>query len=157
MKKLSIFAGLLAAVAVSVSVAQAAVTTNDKYDVGPFATFVPCANGGAGELVVFEATEHVVVTSTVNGNNVSGKFHGSDTGSGTGLTTGDKYQMSGVTNIPFKDSLQNGQFMQTFVSRTKFTGQGPSNNLVFRSTFHVTINANGEVTVVRSESTVECT
>jgi hypothetical protein len=61
-----------------------------------------------------------------------------------------------VTNDQFKGSLQNGQFTQTFTSKTKITGQGPGNNLAFFATFHVTFNANGEITSIHTDNSAEC-
>ena len=119
--------------------------------------FVSCANGGAGELVSLEGLLHVLVTLTINGNNISGKNQFQPQGvSGVGLSTGDRYQGTGVTQSFFKGSLQNGQFNQTFVNNFRIIGQGPGNNFLLHENFHLTVNANGEVTTVHDNFSVEC-
>ena len=157
MKKLSLFAAIVATAALAVAAStSAAVTTNESV---PFAqvAFVPCANGGAGELVLIEGNLHILTTFTINGNNVSGKVHFQPQGAkGTGLTTGDTYNATGVTQENFKQSLQNGQFTDTFINNFKIIGQGPDNNLLIHQTVHITINANGEVTSQVDNTTVEC-
>jgi hypothetical protein len=106
----------LAVLGLSMAVANAAVEVNDKTDIN-LTVFVPCAAGGAGEVVDLSGPLHTLISSTVNGNNVSGYFHFQPQGlSGTGETTGDKYQATGVTEQSFKTSLQNGQANLTFVN-----------------------------------------
>src|SRR5262249_16783372 len=61
------------AMAAGVSAAQAKVIVNDTASVG-FAGFVPCANGGACEILSGAIDVHNLVTSTVNGNSVSSRF-----------------------------------------------------------------------------------
>src|SRR5437764_3524255 len=78
--------------------AQAAVITNTEFPIN-LTVFVPCAAGGAGEEVALSGNLHALFSVTFDG---SGGFH-SDIHfnpqgvSGTGLTTGDKYQGTGVT------------------------------------------------------------
>ena len=64
----------IGAIVAGAGVARAAVTTNDTQTI-PWADFVPCANGGAGEDISGELRLHSLITSTVNGNKVSGKYH----------------------------------------------------------------------------------
>ena len=155
MKRILVLCAIAAAV-VGVTAAQAAVTVNDKQTI-PFAVFVPCANGGAGELVSGTIDLHTLITFTINGNNVSGKTHFQPQGGDlTGSVTGDKYQGTGVTQDHFKGSLQNGQFTTTFVNNFRFIGQGPGNNAVFHENAHVTINANGDVTVIHDNISADC-
>jgi hypothetical protein len=151
---LALFA--IAVMLVSVAAAHAAVTTNDKQTTA-FSVFVPCANGGAGESVDGTIDLHTLITSTVNGNNVSGKFHFEPQGGDlVGSVTGDKYQPTGVTQDHFKGSLQNGQFTETFVNNFRIIGQGPGNNFLVHEVFHITINANGDVTVNHDRVSVDC-
>ena len=68
----------------------------------------------AGDLTLGERTGtidlHTLITTNVNGNNVSGKFHFQPQGSNlVGSVTGDVYQATGVTQGHFKGSLQNGR------------------------------------------------
>src|SRR5437016_9276248 len=71
--------------------AKAAVEVNDKTDIS-LSVFIPCAAGGAGEVVDLTGPLHTLISFTINGNNVSGFFHFQPQSiSGTGETTGAKY------------------------------------------------------------------
>src|SRR6476469_1879309 len=138
---------LIALVATLTIPATAAVVTNDRTDV-QLSVFVPCAAGGLGENVDLSGPLHTLVSFTMNGNNVSGYFHFQPQGiSGTGETTGAKYTATGVTQQSFKSSLQNGQANLTFVNNFRIIGQGPGNNFLVHETLHITINADGTLTV----------
>jgi hypothetical protein len=144
---------LLAALAVP---AQAAVEVNDSFDT-TLAVFVPCANGGAGEVVDLQGPLHVLTSFTINGNHVSGDSHAQPQGiSGTGESTGDTYHATGVTQDHFGGSFINGQFNETFVNNFRIIGQGPGNNFLIHEDFHVTINANGELTSFHDNFSVDC-
>jgi hypothetical protein len=137
--------------------ARAAVTENDKISFDGFTMFVPCSNGGSGEFVVFTGNLHVLTTFTINGNNVSGKYHFQPEGlTGVGQTTGDKYHGTGGTQGTFKGSLQNGQYQQTDVNNFRLIGQGPGNNFLVHDVVHTTINANGTVSTVVDQHSVDC-
>src|SRR5438045_5441448 len=145
-KNTTIMMFLFAAVALFTVPANAAKQINDMSDIN-LTVFVPCAAGGAGELVDLSGPLHTLITFTINGNNVSGKFHFQPQGlSGTGETTGEKYQATGVTQESFKSSLQNGQANDTFVNNFRIIGQGPGNNFLVHETLHITINASGTAT-----------
>ena len=117
--------------------------------------FVPCAAGGAGEDVDLSGTLHVLFRTTFDSRGgFHSKFHFQPQGvSGTGLTTGDKYQATGVTQ-----GTDNGKvgFESTFVNNFRIIGQGPGNNFLVHGNFHFTINANGEVTAFVDNFRVEC-
>ena len=147
---------LVAVLAILVAPANGAVQVNDKTAIN-LTVFVPCAASGAGELVDLSGLLHALILFTINGNNVSGYFHSQPQGiRGTGETTGDKYQGTGVTQESFKSSLQNGQANQTFVNNFRIIGQGPGNNFPLHETLHFTINANGTVTVFHDNFSVDC-
>ena len=153
MRTLCVFGATIAAALAAVTAAQAAVILNERV---PFATiaFVPCANGGAGELVLVEGRLHVLITETVNDNHVSFKTHFQPQGaSGTGLTTGDTYRATGVTqeHVSIGPNLTN-----TFINNFRIIGPGPDNNLLVHQTIHVTFNANGELTAEVVNTSVEC-
>jgi hypothetical protein len=146
----------IGAIVAGVSVAQAAVTTNDTQTI-PFVVFIPCANGGAGEVVSGTIQLHTLITSTVNGNKVSGKTHFQPQGGSlVGETTGDAYRPTGVTQDTFNGSLQNGLFTQTFINNFRIIGQGPGNNFLVHESFHLTINANGVTTVTHDNVSEDC-
>jgi hypothetical protein len=142
---------------VAAGVATAGVTQNDVNQTTAFSVFVPCANGGAGENVSGTIDLHILTTATVNGNNVSGKSHFQPQGSSLlGEVTGDTYQATGVTQETFKGSLQNGQFTDTFVNNFRIIGHGPGNNFLVHEVTHITINANGDVTVTFDNFSADC-
>jgi hypothetical protein len=76
--------------------------------------------------------------------------------SGTGETTGANYQATGVTKESFKNSLQNGQANITSVNNFRIIGQGPGNNFLVHETMHVSINADGNVTVSHDNFSIDC-
>jgi len=136
--------------------ANAAVQENDTTNIS-LTVFIPCALGGTGEVVDLTGPLHTLITATINGNNVSGKFHFQPQGiTGTGETSGDKYQATGETQETFTSSLQNGQANFTFVNNFKIIGQGSGNNFLVHETMHMTMNADGTMTVFHDNFSVDC-
>jgi hypothetical protein len=117
--------------------------------------FVPCAAGGAGEEVLLSGTLHDLFSITANS---AGGFRVKQLDnpqgiSGTGLTTGDKYQATGMTTSIF--TVKTGS-TDTYVNRFLIRGQGTDNDFLVRETFHVTVNANGELTAYVDNFSIEC-
>lgn len=141
---------------VTESAAALAFTDNVQipYD---FIFFMPCANGGAGEDVVFTGTLHIVSHVTFNDNTFTLKSHFQPQGiSGVGSITGLKYNATGVTQSIENGTLFNGSYTYTYVNNFKLIGQGPGNNFYDHDTFKVTLNANGTITVLREKINVDC-
>ena len=117
--------------------------------------FVPCADGGAGEYVDLSGDIHLLFDLTIsNSGNTHVKSHTNPQGvSGVALTTGDKYQGTGVTQSEFNAAVG---METTFIDNFRIIGQGPGNNFSVHETFHVTINANGDVTVFFDNISVDC-
>ncbi len=125
----------------------------------PFAqvVFVPCANGGAGENVLVQGTLHLQDHITINNNRANLKIHAQpQQASGVGLITGDVYQATGVTQEQDSIPLINGAFEFTFINNFRLIGQGPNNNLQVHQNVHVTVDANGFVTTIVDNTTVDC-
>ena len=136
---------------------QASATTSNQFVPFAQAVFVPCANGGAGEVVLVEGTLHLQQHITINGNRVNLKVHTQPQGaSGVGQTTGDVYRATGVTQEQDSIPLTNGAFEFTFINNFKIIGQGPDNNLLVHQTVHVTMTADGTVTALVDNTSVEC-
>lgn len=136
----------------------AAVTNTDSYFTPVSGVrFVPCANGGLGDIVDIKGRVHRVehITETENGFHVV--LHANPTNvTGVGRRTGDTYQANGVFNLSF--NVGPGQ-TETVRDVFQLVGPGPNNNLTitFRE-YHYTINANGELVVLNQEAfSVECT
>jgi hypothetical protein len=136
--------------------AHAAVQVNDRTEIA-LSVFVPCADGGAGEVVDLAGPLHALVSFTINGKNVSGYSHFQPQEIvGVGETTGVKYQATGVTQESFKTAFLNGQANLTYVNNFRIIGQGPGNNYLVHETLHLTFNANGSVTIVHDNFSIAC-
>jgi len=137
---------------VGASASTTTVSTNFPLDV---VVFVPCAAGGAGELVELTGTLHDLFHITADGN---GGFHVKQHDNpqelaGPGLTTGAKYQGNGVTQQEF--NAKAGE-TQTFINNFRIIGQGPGNNFQLHENFHITINANGDLTASVDNFSADC-
>jgi hypothetical protein len=130
------------------------VETNVRFPI-LFVAFVPCANGGAGETILLDGYLHSIFNVLVDGNGgFHLKIHDQPQGlSGTGQTTGDKYQGVGVTQT--KQNVTAGQ-TYTFINNFSMIGQGPGNNYQVHQNYHLTINANGDLTVVHDNLSITC-
>lgn len=136
------------------AVASSAVQSNIRIPIN-ILQFVPCANGGAGEDVSLSGSLHILTMSNATG---AGTFmvrtHAQPQGvSGYGLTTGDRYQGTGVTMT--NSRLAAGE-TTTYVNNFRIVGQGKGNDFIFQERFHVTINALGAVTASRFSSRISC-
>lgn len=135
---------------------HAAVEVNDTTQIG-ITTFVPCAAGGAGEVVDLVGPLHTLISATINGNNVTGYYHFQPQGiTGFGETTGTKFNATGVTLQSFKASLVNGQANLTYVNNFRIIGQGAGNNYLVHETLHLAVNANGAITVYFDNLSIDC-
>jgi hypothetical protein len=117
--------------------------------------FIPCANNGAGETVTLTGNLHIETNITFN-NAGGGSIHllfNPQGISGTGSVTGAKYQGTGMTQE--QESFSTG-FEFTFVNRFDIIGQGPGNNFSVHETAHITVNANGTLTVFFDNISVVC-
>lgn len=159
MRRLFVLVGLsVVGVLASVTAAQAGNTTTTNTST-PFSgtDLVPCANGGAGEVVDFSGIVHGVVKTTINGNRVNVAMHGNYQGLGAvGETTGDTYVGNGAFNETFNMSLNNGSLENTFEEHVNLNGQGSAPNFKRKFIAHITVNANGDVTVFFTDVSVEC-
>jgi hypothetical protein len=124
----------------------------------PLATTVtvPCAAGGAGEMVDLTGEVHAVFSATVDANGgLHIATHFNNVGvSGVGLTTGDKYQAAGGDY--FVSNSGGGANEFTFVNNFEMMAPGSGNNLHVHELVHVTVDANGEITTEIDNITVDC-
>ena len=141
-------------IVVSATSAQAEVTTNEQVSLA-FAGFVPCANGGAGEIVFGTIEVHNLITSTVNRNNASDKFQFQPRGSMVGAITGDTYRVTGVTRGTSTENLQNSHSTLTYVNTFQLIGPGPGNNLLVHEIAHMTIDGD-DVVVQHDNLSIDC-
>lgn len=126
----------------------------------PFAqiNFVPCAAGGAGELVFLSGNLHIVTGVTVDkrgGLHVVTHFQPQGA-TGVGLTTGDVYQGNGVTRNSQNFNAGGLPITLTSVNNFRLVAPGPGNNLQVHQVTHITINENGVLTSVVVQNNVTC-
>jgi len=117
--------------------------------------FIPCANNGAGETVTLTGNLHIeahIVFDNAGGGHLHILFNPQGI-SGTGDVTGAKYQGTGMTQ---EDENFKTGFEFTFVNRFDIIGQGPGNNFSVHETAHITVNANGTLTVFFDNFSVTC-
>lgn len=137
---------------VVVSSGQGALTSNTQIP-SSFTFFDLCS----GEDVAVSGSVHVVTTSTVTDNTLSGTFHSNFKATGIGQVSGLTYQETVVANMAFQTSLINGEATRTFVGRINIVAPGARNNQSSPIFMHTTMDANGNVTSLRVEvPTVAC-
>ena len=146
---------LIASLGVAQAQAKADTFTDNFTEPIDIFVYVPCAASGAGEFVELTGTLHVLFVTTIDDKGgFHSKYHFQPQGiSGTGFTTGDKYQGTGVTQGTF-----NGKVGVEFtdVNNFKIIGQGPGNNFLIHENLHLTVTANGEVTAFVDNFRVTC-
>jgi hypothetical protein len=142
---LALAASLLPLAVVLAKPAQAQAdtfTSTDRIPVSDFTGSCP-----PSELVFVEGTQHTVAHTTIDANGgFHTKFQFNLKGEGVGLDSGDKYVYHQVSNS-HEDAT--GPFNRTFTQTFKIIRQGSDTTTDdFNTTivFHVTVNANGEVT-----------
>ncbi len=143
--------------AVSTLPASAGVNTNIKV---PFSqnVFVPCANGGAGEILSISGKLHVLITETTDG---SGGFHAvvhlnTQGASGVGAVTGDTYRAVGLNFQSFNVAADGLPLIFTEVVNFNMIGIGHAVNLNVHETFHIVLSSNGDVTAEVENLNVTC-
>jgi len=140
------------------SLAAFALTSSTRFPV-TLIQFVPCVGGGGPELVELTGELHDLFHVTISSSGrLSLKVHDQPQGvSGVGLTTGVKYQATGVTQeMTHQNQVTGFPFNDTFVNNFRLIGQGPGNNFLIHDNLHVTVNADGTLTSYHDNFSVEC-
>ena len=112
-------------------------------------------NDCTGEDVEFHGDIHEVYSVTVDGNggfHVSYKINYAEA-TGTGLSSGDHYQVSGTYADNF--NMIPG-VVYTEVHHGQIIRPGKGGNGLFHFTYHYTINANGELTSYVDKVDITC-
>ncbi len=161
--KLGAVVGIFLLVALSVSVlvvhharADASVTTFRT----TFDTTGEQVIDGTGGQCVAETITITQGTVLIHGSSVQdagGNFHGSfDVEShaiGTGDITGTQYEITGTSSVTY--NVGPGQVFEE-VDNGRIVGPGPDNGVAMLNRNHLTINANGEVTVLDNSFSFGC-
>jgi hypothetical protein len=95
----------------------------------------------------------ITTVDTANGFLVTGVFNPQGV-TGVGLVSGRVYHGTGVT---FETLMAAASETYTLVNNFRLVSPGPGGDVIVQNMFHVTVNANGEVTAVLDRSTVSCT
>jgi hypothetical protein len=75
---------------------------------------------------------------------------------GIGQTTGDHHQGTGVTQQMFSGRFTDGSSVITAVNNFRIIGHGLGSNFVIHENYRLTIDANGDVTVVHGNFGTDC-
>lgn len=108
------------------------------------------------EVVHISGVFHVVVTEAVSpSGNDNFRFHINAKGTGVGATSGATYQWNDAINDT--ENFRDGPGVVIAAPQTtELIGQGGVSDIHFRARFHVTVNANGELTVLIDEFEAIC-
>jgi|GraSoiStandDraft_24_1057298.scaffolds.fasta_scaffold656648_1 hypothetical protein len=155
MKSARCFAYLAVTLFCSLS-AFAVVQSNASFPID-LSVFVPCAAGGAGEVVSLTGNLHDMFSVTVNSNSFHMTIHDNPQGIvGVGLTTGGHYRGTGVTRLDMQGSLNGFPFTTTFTNNFRIIGESGVGSFIVHETAHVTVHANGTVTGFHDHFSFEC-
>jgi len=156
------FALTLAAAATLIlaAAAPAAADTQSFRSQSNFSIFVPCANGGSGEVVEGIAKEHAVIGMTTDDAG-GAHFHLQVTlqGVGIGDVTGDTYQFHEDIPVFFFDRANfnsGGSFNASLDANVAVIGMGSAPNFSMDARFQVTVDANGVTTMDKTFVSASC-
>lgn len=111
------------------------------------------------EVVRLEGVDHWVIqyNETPSGKRVDG-FHSNYTGTAVGQTTGNVWKLKGGQwHIKVNwDDIDGFPYVLSYLEQQIAVSQGPSPNMMGRWRYHVTLNANGEVTAEREAAEFVC-
>jgi hypothetical protein len=147
--------GPLATPLASVSNRGATTTTTNEF-ITPFGFDT---QGECGEIVRFSGTLHAVTHTTITS---TGSIHslvhfGPVRGvRAVGLTSGGQYVVPGMLHDNFNLNGTAWPLTETFVNNFEIIGAGPLPNFNLHLNFHITVNANGETTVLFENLHAEC-
>jgi hypothetical protein len=140
MKKVAIIGLLIVVLTLGLALpAQAAVTQNIKQPT-TMVVVIPCN----GDVVILEGDMHILMTFTLDGNGgVHVKSHFQPQNLKGTSEAGNSYIGAGVTQDNLNTKV--GE-TSTYINNYRMIGKGQAPNFMVHETWHITINANGEVT-----------
>jgi hypothetical protein len=153
-RKVAVLAASAAAALVTANLAQAAVSSNVSVPLAT-STFVPCANGGAGEVVNLAGSLHILSSATVDS---AGGVHGTlvfnpQDVSGVGSVSGVSYRGTGATLSTFTAKVG---AVTTLVNNFRIVGAGGAATLQVHENAVFVVNANGTLTASVDDVSVTC-
>jgi hypothetical protein len=115
------------------------------------------SNACTGEDVLLSFSGFISIHLVFNENVAVGQTQIVLDGSGTGISSGSSYVLNTASaqaeNI---DAAQDGTIEATLLQNLELISLGSSSNLMLQARNHITINANGTVTVFTTEMTSAC-
>ena len=152
---LALAVSLLMLAVVLAKPAQAQALTFTDTDQAPFSFF-----GGCTETAFIEATLYTVAHTTIDPNGGRHtKFHFRVQGQGEGLSSGDKYVFNVAANEN-RNSPTRADLTFTLTQNVKIIRQGsttPTDDFQGKALFHLTVNAQGELTSEVTNAEFVCT
>ncbi len=134
-----------------VTPASAGVIVNESV---PFEVLVPIPCAGEAVLLMGELHTLITLTEDANGGIHMTLHFQPQNVSGVGIVSGDMYRGTGVTRETVNTDTV--AMETTFVNNFRIIGQGTGNNLLVHAVFHMTVNANGDVTAEVDLMSSEC-
>lgn len=110
----------------------------------------------SGDILSFTGTVHDVMNTTVNGNTVHFVLHANIHITATGSPSGASYVGDQSLNETENLILTSPQVEFNVTNLLTAISQGSAPNLLFLQTQHLTVNANGGVTVNRIDISSAC-
>jgi len=162
LRSFAAFMGISMLLIAFVGVNQAAAQASSQKIPVVIPVNIPCADDGAGEVVMMEGTLHVVTFTNTNANGCTTvKMHVQPQKlTGVGTVTGDKYQGTGVTQsieIQHTDCEEGCIVEGTFVNNFRMIGQGKGNNFTVHTNYSYTYNyCTNEMKIIRINETIDC-
>lgn len=153
-KKVAVLAAAAAVALATANLAQAAVSSNFSVPLAT-STFVPCANGGAGEVVTLTGSLHVLGTLTFDS---AGGVHWTllfnpQGVSGVGSVSGAGYRGTGETLSTFTGKVG---VVSTIANNFRIVGTGGAASFQVHENFTLAVNANGTITASIDHVSVTC-
>ena len=113
----------------------------------------PCT----GEAVLVTFSGFIAIHVVFNDNVATGQTEVVLHGAGTAISSGSTYILnSALSQAENFDAELDGTIVATLVQRLEFISEGSGPNLVAEARNHITINADGTVTVSTTEMTSTC-
>jgi hypothetical protein len=153
-KKVAVLAAAAVVALATANLAQAAVSSNGSVPLAT-STFVPCANGGAGEVVNLAGSLHILATVTFDS---AGGVHGTllfnpQGVSGAGSVSGVAYRGTGDTVSTFSGKVG---LVSTLANNFRIVGTGGAASLMVHENVALVVNANGTLTASVDHVSVTC-
>lgn len=108
------------------------------------------------DITLTSGTVQITSHGTMNQNGFHGTFDVVRQGiHGVGAQTGTQYVLVGTDNVSQSQNVD-GAFTSTFTDHINIVGQGPDNNAVLSSTFHITVTPNGDISARVGDFSITC-